>query len=184
MTAPPARQTPLRRLETWLGHRGMFLMLLGCVQIIYGAGLLAAGNPVHEHWWPGSLTSLGGFPLSMWGTIWCAIGALCILTSFGRGGSDRIGFAVGELLNFGWAVFAIQRWISTGEKGAWAPAAIYVGIAVGVFIVSGWPDTPKTPLPDLSQLPPPPTKKDLARLEQDLIKLEQDVNGTPPAQAP
>lgn len=150
-----------------LGHRGLFLLLLGLVQVIYGAGLLAADHDVrHEHWWPASVGNLGGFPLDMWGTVWVLIGVLCLITSWTT--TDRVSFAAAVLLNTGWAAFAVQRWIATAEAGSWAPAAIYTGIAVGVFLVSGWPDIPKPPPgppPGAGrELPPPPTTEDLAWL--------------------
>lgn len=144
-----------------LGHRGLFLLLLGLVEIIYGAGLLTADgrNPRAEHWWPASAGGLGGLPLNLWGTVWILIGSLCLLTAWTE--ADRIGYAAGVLLNCGWATFAVQRWLTVSEPGAWAPAAIYAGIAAGVFLVSGWPEPPKVPL---VILPPPPDTDTLAVL--------------------
>lgn len=162
-------QSLARRIYKQLGHRGLFMLLLGVVQVIYGVGLLSAADtkPSKLHWWPGSVGQLGGFPLSMWGTLWCVIGGLCLVTAPTR--ADRISYAAAVLLNFGWAIFATQRWIATGEAGAWAPAVIYTGIGVGVFLVAGWPEPASTPLPQLPQLPPPPTPEELAVLEK-LIK--------------
>ena len=142
-----------------LGHRGMFLLLLGVVEITYGGGLLAAARtpPARLHWWPGSTGELGGLPLNLWGTVWVLIGTLCLLTAWTA--ADRIGYAAAVLLNCGWSAFAVQRWLTTSEAGAWSPAAIYTGIAVGVFLVSGWPEPPKP-----ADLPPPPAPEDLAAL--------------------
>lgn len=164
-----------RRAYGLLGHRGLFLLLLGVVEIIYGAGLLtAAGRDTRtEHWWPASVGDLGGLPLDLWGTVWVLIGSLCLLTAWTA--ADRIGYAAGVLLNVGWSAFAVQRWLATGEAGSWAPAAIYTGIAVGVFLVAGWPEPPKTPP---AALPPPPTPEELAAVAR--IARPDQPPGPPP----
>lgn len=159
-----------------LGRRGLFMLLLGAVQVIYGAGLLAAAGtrPARLHWWPGSVSEPGGLPLGAWGILWCAIGGLCLSAAWTT--ADRIGYAAAVLLNTGWAALAVQRWLATGEAGAWAPAAIYTGIAVGVFLVSGWPEP--VPPPDLPVLPPPPTPGQVAALTRIADAAE------PPAEPP
>lgn len=145
-----------------LGHRGLFMLLLGGIEVIYGAGLLAAAGHDHvrEHWWPASVQELGGFPLDTWGIIWCAIGVICLASAWSK--ADRIAYAAAALLNTGWAILAVHRWLTTGEAGAWAPAAIYTGIAGGVLLVSGWPEP--VAIPPIPALPPPPTAEELDAL--------------------
>ena len=145
-----------------LGRRGLFLLLLGTVQAAYGAGLAAsaAAPPGRPHWWPASTGHLGGLPLDFWAAVWAAVAALCLVTAWTP--ADQIGYAAGVLLNTGWSAFAVRQWLTSGEAGAWAPAVIYTGIAIGVLIVSGWPEPPKAPLiilpppPDLGGPPEPP----------------------------
>ena len=80
-----------RRAYALLGHRGLFLLLLGLVEIIYGAGLLTAAgrDPRTEHWWPAAAGRVGGLPLGAWGAVWILTGSLCLVTAWTA--ADRIG---------------------------------------------------------------------------------------------
>ncbi len=131
----------LARFQDRSRFRSAFLALLGIVQILYGTALLAAMDHGGLHWWPGSVTTLLGMPLSVWGIIWCAIGLTIILTSWRR--DDKWQFFLAAGLNTVWGGLAIQRWWETREPGAWAPAVIYVGIAVAGLMISAWPDPPR-----------------------------------------
>lgn len=146
-----------------LGYRGLFLLLVGVVQAGYGSGLLTAARyPARDaHWWPAAARQAGGLPLGTWGIIWLAAAATCLVSAWFT--VDQIGYATAELLTAGWAALAMQRWITTGEPGAWAPAVIYAGVAAGILLVSRWPEpVPPISLPPLPGQPglltPPPRK--------------------------
>ena len=128
--------------------RAVFLLLIGLMQIVYGAGLLEASghHPSALHWWPGAVTSLAGVPLRGWGLIWITVGIILAVTCWMR--LDRWQFVLAAALNATWACLAVQRWLMTREPGAWAPAAIYITIAVSVLLIAIWPDPP-VPRPEV-----------------------------------
>lgn len=137
-------QAPARFFFTrfHLGYRPVFLVLIGIVEIVYGAGIIVASgsNQAAIHWWPGSLHSLADMPLLTWGIIWCCIGSFLLGSLWSRSAMNRLQFSVAAALNGVWAVLALQGAVSSGESGAWAPAAIYTGIAVAIMLISSWPE--------------------------------------------
>lgn len=125
-----------------LGFRTAFLLLIGTVEIVYGAGLIVASrnHPDRLHWWPGNLHSLVTVPVLAWGVVWCCCGAFMLGALFSLPRLDRVQFAVAAALNGTWAALAVERAVASGEDGAWAPAAIYGGISVAILIISAWPE--------------------------------------------
>jgi hypothetical protein len=121
-------------------HRSVFLLLVAAVEVLYGAGLIAASghDPARLNWWPASAGRLAGLTLLAWGVIWCATGAVIGGTCWLR--RDRWQFVLAALLSAIWACLAVQRWLDIREPGAWAPAVIFGGIAAAITLVSAWPD--------------------------------------------
>jgi hypothetical protein len=130
-----------------MSFRSAFLALIGVVGIIYGSGIVVASgyNPDMIHWWPGSVHRLAGMPILTWGIIWCCVGSFMLGSLFSLPRWDRAQFAVAAALNGCWAALSIQRSVISGEPGAWAPAAIYGGIAIAILIISAWPE----PIPEI-----------------------------------
>ena len=135
---------PGRSLPGWFirrAHfRSSFLIVLGAIQIPYGiAMVLSQRSKTPVHWWPGAEHSVDGIPVTAWGIAWIAIGAVVLVTC--RRKSDNIPFALSVMLNFLWASLAIQRGLqSPHEAGAWGPGVVYLGISIGVLMISAWPD--------------------------------------------
>lgn len=128
------------RLIARARFRSTFLVILGSIQVPYGIALLLsqyAETPVR--WWPGALREVDGVSVTVWGWVWIAVGLFVLATCWRR--SDRLPFAACVMLNFIWASLAIQRGFTPPhEAGAWGPGVIYLGISVGVLMISAWPD--------------------------------------------
>jgi hypothetical protein len=120
--------------------RSSFLFILGCIQVPYGVALLLSQRAHHPvHWWAGAKHSLDGIPVTWWGVVWVACGVTVLATC--RRENDRIPFALSVMLNFTWASLALQTGFeSPREEGAWGPGAVYLGISIGVLMISAWPD--------------------------------------------
>jgi len=131
-------------LPGWFIHRARFrssfLVILGCIQVPYGLALiLSQRSSVPVRWWPGAERAVDGVPVTAWGIIWVAVGTIVLATCWTR--QDRIPFALCVMLNFIWASLAIQRGLAPPhEAGAWGPGVIYLGISVGVLMISAWPE--------------------------------------------
>ena len=133
-----------------IGRRGMVLLLLGLVDLAYGAGMILARPVTMRYaptWWPASVGQLAGLPTHTWGWIWVGIGFF-LFTGIPRTWRDDHGgrwqFAAEVALKSWWALAALLYWWKYKALGAWAPAATYVGVAVLVLIISGWPDSSRT----------------------------------------
>ena len=133
----------LLRFQDKARFRSAFLLLVAITMIIYGAGLVTAGDPARQHWWPGAVGTLLRLPLAAWGAAWIAVGAYLLATFRTR--RDRWQFTAAAGLNAVWACLAVQRWWQTGETGAWSPAVIYAGVTIAILLVSAWPDPPPGP---------------------------------------
>lgn len=125
-----------------VGRRGALLATLAGMDFTYGSAMLASyGLPpeAEPRWWPASVGVVAGIPVGAWGAIWVGVG-LFLLTGIPRKASDRLQFAVAELLKVWWACAALLYWSETHSAGSWGPAAIYGGIAVMVLMCAGWRD--------------------------------------------
>lgn len=144
---------PGRRLPAWLTararFRSTFLIILGLIQVPYGIALLASQHGhAAIHWWPGAFHQVDGVPVTFWAWVWITCGTIVLATCWTR--HDQIPFALSVMLNFTWASLAIQRGFEPPrEPGAWGPGVIYLGISVGVLMISAWPD----PVPLLAEEP-------------------------------
>jgi len=120
--------------------RSTFLVILGCIQVPYGiALLLSQHSTVPVLWWPGALHQVDGVTVTAWGWVRVAVGVFVLGTCWRK--ADRLPFAASVMLNFVWASLAIQRGFDPPhEPGAWGPGVIYLGISVGVLMISAWPD--------------------------------------------
>jgi len=131
-------------LPDWFIHRARFrssfLVILGSIQVGYGVALLLSQHSRGPlHWWPGAFRSVDGVSVTFWGFIWLACGIAVLSLCWRR--NDRVPFAISVSLNFLWAALALQRGFEPPhEAGAWGPGVIYLGISIGVLMISAWPD--------------------------------------------
>jgi hypothetical protein len=125
-----------------IGRRGALLLILGGMNIWYGAALVAAEHAiagVPPRWWPASTAAVVGLDVLVWGWVWIAVG-LFLWTGVPRVASDRFQFAAVVALYACWSFSALLFFIQTDNPGAWGPAGIYGGIAFAVLMAAGWRD--------------------------------------------
>jgi hypothetical protein len=110
--------------STRLGYRGAFLLFLAALDGVYGWFLV---NPTSEQerttqfQWRDHI-----MPTEAWGVIWLAAAAVLATSAFMR--QDRVGYAVGIGLKFGWAFIAVVAGVTGHVQGSWTSVTIW-----GVF---------------------------------------------------
>jgi len=131
----PALRRLISRVHRKIGYRGMFLALLGAIDILLGAYLLVSRLPPA----PGVVV-LGE---SAWGGVW--IGAGLFLFTGAPATRDQWHFAAAALLKTAWAGefarLAIIR--HAANHWLWLLAAAWILVAATVLLISTWPETRK-----------------------------------------
>lgn len=121
----------LRRARTaaWerLGHRGLFLILLGAYDLFYGLYLVQGGPLGHALL----------LPERDWGWAWIGCGAA--VAAGGLRKRDGWAFALAALLKCVWAgeFFRLQY---LGVPEQWIRGAYWLALALIVTAVSSWPE--------------------------------------------
>jgi hypothetical protein len=125
-----------------LGRRGAFLLSFGTVWALIGYGQVTAPQPDQR----GLKLLTDVLPLDAWGWMWISSGLIAIASAFLRQGSDRFGFAALIAMVLPWLFAYLVAWWPLGlfPRG-WIAAALYSGLAIGIFVVAGWgePQRPK-----------------------------------------
>lgn len=125
-----------------VGRRGAVLAYLALVDLLFALSLY---RPPAEPA-PGLRFLASVLPLEAWGTAWLVVGVVCAVGAFVHR-VDRFAFACavaiktlwGGVYLLGWAVGCIER--------GWVSAVIWLGLAVLVMILAGWPEPRSTTLP-------------------------------------
>lgn len=115
-----------------IGRRGVFLLFLGLLDILYGWSMLV--TPLT----PGIALHLV-LPIEAWGWVWIGTGIFLIPGAFMR--ADRFFFAAASFLKAAWA----GAWVSVWWQDpliprAWVSVAIWAAFAGVVLVVSTWPE--------------------------------------------
>jgi hypothetical protein len=141
----------LRRAWEYIGYRGRFLIIAGSANFGYGLALVTA--VYHKTlFWPVTEAALDpyhhlfGVPFRLWGYAWMFTGLYLVAGSaFPR--YSRFFFAWSALVGMCWALLSLNWYLTAVPKqpGGYGPAAIYMGCALAVLLVSGWPEPPRKP---------------------------------------
>ena len=115
-------------LWTRIGHRGLFLALLGTYDVFYGTYLAANGAL--------QFTTL--IPETAWGVIWLATGGLLMCGAWVK--RDAAFFALAAGLKMAWAC-EFLRLAERHSSLQWTRAAYWLAFALIVLAVSAWPET-------------------------------------------
>lgn len=121
----------LRRAQAavWerLGHRGLFLILLGAYDLFYGL-YLVRGGPVL------AATLL---PERAWGWVWIGCGIAACAAGWMR--RDGWAYALGALLVTAWAgeFFRLQY---LGVADQWIRGSYFLAFALVITAAAGWPE--------------------------------------------
>jgi hypothetical protein len=137
----------LRRFLYRLGHRGSCLMVLTITFCAYGSGILFGYRP--------TFTKAYDVPIHTFGWIWVALGWF-VMTGI-PAHRDSIHYSIAELWMTAWALLLASHW---SQAYGWTAAVSWGGLALGVFVVSAWPEVSRRK-PRASELPDLPTFEEL-----------------------
>jgi hypothetical protein len=120
-----------------VGRRGAALLFFAFLDAIYCHGLLfppAAVRASPTYVWLASIAPLWG-----WAAMWGGVGAACLVFAFRR--RDQPAYAAAMALKILWAGVNLGGWLWAGLDRAYLAAAIWVGFAGLLAVLSGWPET-------------------------------------------
>jgi hypothetical protein len=129
-----------RRAVLQVGRRGAFLAFLSALDILFGYSLFSVPRAAFA----GVSTFL---PVHAWAWAWVGVGCFCATgIPLHR---DRVQFAAAAALKVSWGALYIALWIQH-IPSAWISIVIWLGFAVIVVLVAGWPEA----APDVLRSPP------------------------------
>jgi hypothetical protein len=125
------------QLKRRVGARGEFLLALALIDIFQFVRLTwpspeTLDSPTNEF-----LASL--LPLPVWGAVWGAVGAICLVQAFQP--RDRWAFAAASMLKVGWALANAGAW-AWGVSSAWWSVVIWLVFARIVHVIARVPEQP------------------------------------------
>lgn len=124
-----------------VGKRGRVLLFFGALDVVYAVSLAApdaATRRVPMFVWLAEVA-----PLWAWAVAWGGVGVACLVQAFCR--RDQVGYASAIALKICWGVLSLGGWLFGGVDRGYVSAAIWLGLAWMVWVISGWPDEVKGP---------------------------------------
>ena len=125
----PARRVKAAACRAWrrLGHRGLFLVLLGVYDLFFGLYLIRGG----------ALIAPTLLPEDAWGWAWITTGTLLIA----GGTRDRDGwaFALAVFVKTAWALESFRLQFQH-HPDQWIRGCYFLALALVVLAVSSWPE--------------------------------------------
>jgi len=126
----------IRTIPAIIGRRGVCLLFLAILDIIYAYGL---ANPT-----PRSLTNpttlflIDIMPLVAWAVIWGTVGACCVIFAFQPRPRDIPAFVLAIGLKTFWAlVFLGGQVVNRVERG-YLSTTIWGAFALFILVIAGW----------------------------------------------
>jgi hypothetical protein len=116
-----------------IGRRGLFLLFLALLDILYGWSLLASpplalGLPLHLI-----------LPQMSWAWLWISTGLFLVPGAFLK--ADRLFFALAAFLKAAWAGAWVDVWLSDAFfPRAWVSVVIWGAFAGVVVVIATWPE--------------------------------------------
>lgn len=140
-----------------LGHRGLWLLLLGLIWFAFGLGLfLEPEIPA-----PGAFHQM--LPLPLRASFWMLSAAVAIYIGLkGRGQDDSWGhialwvMPAERLLSYGgsWVLWLASQtpWLhdELGYSNGWYPALVWLFVVVMLRLVAAWPNPSEIPMPPVA----------------------------------
>lgn len=119
-----------------LGRRGKVLLFFGALDVVYAVSLTA---PAGEARRTAFFVWLAGIaPLWAWAIAWGVVGVICLWQAFCR--RDQIGYTAAIVLKVCWGLASLSGWLLGGVDRGYVSAAIWLGLAWLVWVISGWPE--------------------------------------------
>lgn len=119
-----------------VGRRGRVLLFFGSLDLVYAVSLALPGAETRRNsmfiWLAGVL------PLWVWAVLWAGVGVNCVAHAFRR--CDRWGYAGATFLKVMWGLVCFGGWLLGGVERGYVSAAIWLGLAYLVWVLTGWPE--------------------------------------------
>ena len=127
-----------RRVETYLGRRGTFLALFGCVYALIGYSYLTLEvTPLVRH---ALRLALRLAPLDAYGWAWIGAGVIAVVCGLFCPGRKTVGFLAAMLMPAMWSLIYLATWLDGDIPRGWVSAVVYVLLAAAVSVVAGMPE--------------------------------------------
>jgi hypothetical protein len=118
-----------RRLWHRVGRRGVTLLFLALLDLLYPIGL--ASQPAGAR---------AGYelvaPWQVWAVLWVLTGLLCAVQAFAR--KDRVAFSAAVAMKIGWGSVALVGWVAGVSPRGWLSGLIWLTFGGFVAVVSTW----------------------------------------------
>lgn len=117
------------KLRSWAATVGPILVILGAA--LLGKGLSYFGSG------PGSHPADGWFPVHVWGLVWVAAGAWCLVSSlWPRSTLARLALSAGVGLHLIWAGSFLAATLTGDSPRGWVSSVSYGSIVALTFIAT------------------------------------------------
>lgn len=122
-----------------IGRRGCFLAFLIVLDLGYGLSLLSPATEARRSPTVKYIDHI--LPLWVWGCMWVAVGAACVVGMFVRHNSFAFASAMG--LKVGWGAVFGAGWLFAGLERGWLATVIWWSFAAVVALIASWPEPPR-----------------------------------------
>lgn len=119
-----------------LGKRGRVLLYFGGLDLVYAVSLAQPDATTRGGPFFAWLTEVA--PIWAWSLAWAVVGAVCLWQAWCR--RDSLGFAAAIALKIGWGLVCLGGWLLGAVDRGYVSAAIWLGLAYFVWVISGWPE--------------------------------------------
>lgn len=127
----------MRELVNRMGRRGYFLGFFGILGLVYGKFLI--DPPAETKVSPGYQQLAKILPLRFMGALWLIMGLVCLVQMWTK--RDKLAFTIAGGTMGGWGIVYLVGWILGIIHLGYVSAVIWLVLAGGALIVSGWPET-------------------------------------------
>jgi hypothetical protein len=119
----------IRGIQGRVGLRGIALIGLGLLDLIYAYGLLNPPKPVTPTYrYPNAIIDL-----CWWALLWSVVGALLLFYAFRR--HDTVAFTAAIMLKAGWGLLLLLGWVGGSIDRGYVSASIWLVFAACVYVI-------------------------------------------------
>lgn len=112
------------------------LLFFGALDVVYAFSLAVPDEATRRTAFFVWLASIA--PLWVWAIGWGGVGVVCLWQAFCH--SDRAGYAAAVCLKVFWGLVSLGAWLFGGVERGYVSAAIWLGLAYLVLVISAWPE--------------------------------------------